>query len=167
MRLTGGRRSGRRFAATTAVAALLVLSVAQGEGAVLTPTWAAAVTTPDAPAAPVTCHDGAMQIVAHEDDDLLFLSPDLLHDVQSGRCVRTVVVTAGDAARGTAYWQARESGSRAAYARMAGVPDVWTTTDAGVAGHPIPLLTLAGDPRVSLAFMRLPDGNRRGTGMQV
>ena len=167
MRLTGGRRSGRRFVATTAVAALLVLSVAQGEGAVLTPTWAAPVTAPAAPAGPVTCHDGAMQIVAHEDDDLLFLSPDLLHDVQAGRCVRTVVVTAGDAARGTAYWQGRELGSQAAYARMAGVPDAWTTTDAGVPGHPIPLLTLTADPRVSIAFMRLPDGNRRGTGMQV
>ena len=37
-----------------------------------------------------------MQIVAHPDDDLLFQSPDLLHDVVGGKCVRTVFVTAGE-----------------------------------------------------------------------
>src|ERR1700694_2302046 len=37
-----------------------------------------------------------LNIVAHEDDDLLFLSPDLLHAIQAGRAVRTVFVTAGD-----------------------------------------------------------------------
>ena len=161
-------RSVRQLAVSAALAALLLLSVAQADGAVLTPTWfAAASTRAMTPVGAVTCQGGAMQVVAHEDDDLLFLSPDLLHDVQDGRCVRTVVVTAGDAARGTAYWQAREAGSRAAYARMAGVPDEWTTTDAGVPGHAVPLLTLTADPRVSLVFLRLPDGNRRGTGMQV
>src|SRR5205085_11614279 len=52
-------------------------------------------------AATAACPSGAtMNIVAHQDDDLLFLSPDLLHDVQSARCVRTVFVTAGDADNG-------------------------------------------------------------------
>ncbi|WP_337973856.1 PIG-L family deacetylase [Cellulomonas sp. NTE-D12] len=162
------RASVGRAVAIVAVAALLVLSAAQGEGAVLAPTWGtSAEAAATVPAGPVSCHDGAMQIVAHEDDDLLFLSPDLLHDIQSGRCVRTVVVTAGDAAQGTAYWKSRERGSQAAYAQMAGVRDAWTTTDAGVQGHPIPLLTLTADPRISIAFLRLPDGNRRGTGMRV
>jgi LmbE family N-acetylglucosaminyl deacetylase len=105
-----------------------------------------------------------MNVVAHEDDDLLFLSPDLLHDVQSSRCVRTVFVTAGDADRGVAYWMGREAGVRAAYARMAGVANAWSTSDAGVSGHPIPLLTLAGRPIVSVAFMRLPDGIQDGSG---
>ena len=105
-----------------------------------------------------------MNVVAHEDDDLLFLSPDLLHDVQSSRCVRTVFVTAGDADRGVDYWIGREAGVRAAYARMAGVANQWSTSDAGVSGHPIPLLTLAGQPTVSVAFMRLPDGIQDGSG---
>src|SRR5436190_970630 len=40
------------------------------------------------------CPAGAtMNIVAHPDDDLLFQSPDVLHDVQSGKCVRTVYVS--------------------------------------------------------------------------
>ena len=110
---------------------------------------------------------GAMQIVAHQDDDLLFQSPDLLHDVAAGRPVRTVFVTAGDAARDRTYWTGRERGSMAAYARMAGVADRWTTSDAGVAGTPIRMHTLVGAPHISLVFMRLPDGNRSGSGMMV
>jgi GlcNAc-PI de-N-acetylase len=72
-----------------------------------------------------------MNIVAHEDDDLLFLSPDLLHDLQAGHTVRTVFITAGDAADQVAggadqqrrYWMAREAGNRAAYAQMSGAPN--------------------------------------------
>ena len=110
---------------------------------------------------------GAMQIVAHQDDDLLFQSPDLLHDVAAGRPVRTVFVTAGDAARDRTYWTGRERGSMAAYARMAGVADTWTSSDAGVPGTPIRMHTLVGAPHVSLVFMRLPDGNRSGSGMMI
>ncbi len=73
-----------------------------------------------------------LNIVAHEDDDLLFLSPDLLHAIQSGRTVRTIIVTAGDAGDGASYWQSRESGSMAAYAQMSGVANSWTQSDAGV-----------------------------------
>ncbi len=105
-----------------------------------------------------------LNIVAHEDDDLLFLSPDLLHAIQAGRNVRTVFLTAGDAGSDAAYWRGRESGMQAAYAQMCGVADAWTQTDAGIAGHPIPVFTLAGHPSVSLAFMRLPDGGFDGSG---
>src|SRR5882757_7338193 len=67
------------------------------------------------------CPLGAtFNVVAHEDDDILFLSPDLLHAVQAGRCVRTVFVTAGDAGAGPGYWQDREAGSKAAYIQMTG-----------------------------------------------
>ena len=31
-------------------------------------------------------------------------------------------------------------------------------------GHPIPLFTLSGKPGISLAYMRLPDGNLNGSG---
>jgi LmbE family N-acetylglucosaminyl deacetylase len=105
-----------------------------------------------------------MNVVAHEDDGLLFLSPDLVHDVQSSRCVHSVFVTAGDAGNGTDYWLGREAGIRAAYARLAGVANAWSTSDAGVSGHPIPLLTLTGRPSVSVAFLRLPDGIQDGSG---
>jgi LmbE family N-acetylglucosaminyl deacetylase len=105
------------------------------------------------------CPSGAtMDIVGHPDDDLLFMSPDMLHDVQAGRCVRTVYVTAGERGGDIDLLLQRESGVKAAYAQMAGVSNSWTTTDAGVAGHPMPLVTLTNRPTVSLVFMRLPEG---------
>lgn len=113
-----------------------------------------------------------MNIVAHEDDDLLFLSPDLLRDIRGGRCVRTVFVTAGDAAErvaGTAdqrsvYWHAREAGSRAAYALMSGAKDSWSQSHVVVRGHRIVMFTLVANPKISLMFLRLPDGNPDGSG---
>ena len=112
-----------------------------------------------------TCSQGAMlNFVAHPDDDLLFLSPDLLHDVQAGRCVRTVFVTAGDSDAGAGRMQLRESAIKSAYAQMAGTANSWTTADAGISGHPMPLVTLAGRPTVSLVFMRLPNAFSDGSG---
>jgi LmbE family N-acetylglucosaminyl deacetylase len=103
-----------------------------------------------------------LNIVAHQDDDLLFLSPDLLHAIQSGRTVRTIFLTAGDA--GSDLWQTREAGVQAAYAQMCGVANSWTQTDADLAEHAIPVFLLADYPSVSVAFMRLPDGNFNGAG---
>jgi len=105
-----------------------------------------------------------LNIVAHEDDDLLFLSPDLLHAIQSGRTVGTIFLCAGDAGKGTAYWKGREAGARAAYAQMCGVANSWTQTDAGISEHPIPIFRLAERPSVFLAFLRIPDGNFDGSG---
>jgi LmbE family N-acetylglucosaminyl deacetylase len=105
-----------------------------------------------------------LTIVAHEDDDLIFISPDLLHAIQAGVTVRTVYVTAGDDGMPASYWKTREEGPRAAYALMAGTANSWKQSDAGVPGHPIPLFTLSGKPNVSLAYMRLPDGNLNGSG---
>ena len=105
-----------------------------------------------------------LTIVAHEDDDLIFISPDLLHAIKAGATVRTVYVTAGDDGMPASYWMTRERGPMAAYALMAGKANSWTKSDAGVPGHPIPLYTLSGSPNISLAYMRLPDGNLQGSG---
>lgn len=78
--------------------------------------------------AAVGCQGGSIYFSAHPDDDLIFMSPDLLHDVQENACVRTVYVTAGDAGLGEAYWRNREVGTRAAYAEMAGVANSWTAS---------------------------------------
>ena len=120
---------------------------------------------PPPPARAMSRTGGALQIVAHQDDDLLFQSPDLVNDFAAGRSVRTVFVTAGDAAKDEAYWSSRERGSLAAYAQMAGVLDVWATSDAAVPGTAIRMQTRVGAPHISIIFMRLPDGNRTGTGM--
>ena len=116
-------------------------------------------------ASAASCPKGAtLNFVAHQDDDLLFQNPKLLQEARSGVCMRTVYVLAGDAGDSDSYWQNREFGARAAYAETMSVADQWTKTDAGIAGHPIPLWTLNGAPHVSLAFMRLPDGNIDGSG---
>ncbi|KAL4800236.1 hypothetical protein BDV19DRAFT_384595 [Aspergillus venezuelensis] len=64
-----------------------------------------------------------LNIVAHQDDDLLFLSPDLLHYIQTNHEVRTVFLSAGDSGREASYWQDREEGVRTAYALMSDSPN--------------------------------------------
>jgi LmbE family N-acetylglucosaminyl deacetylase len=105
-----------------------------------------------------------LNVVAHQDDDLLFLSPDLLNTVRAGGKVMTVYVTAGDAGLADGYWEERESGVQAAYAEIAGVDNVWVQKDAGISGRPVPVYFLTGRESVSLAFMRIPDGAFEGTG---
>jgi LmbE family N-acetylglucosaminyl deacetylase len=105
-----------------------------------------------------------LTVVAHEDDELLFMSPDVLYAIRAGVAVRTVYLTAGDDGMPASYWTTREEGPRAAYALMAGTANSWTQSDAGVPGHPIPLFTLTGNPGISLAYLRLPDGNLNGSG---
>jgi hypothetical protein len=136
---------------STQINALLLLSCLLGLAS-------AAVAEPE-------CNNGAsMNIVAHEDDDLLFLSPDLIHDIQGGRCVRTVFVTAGDANLGLPYSNSRAKGARSAYARMAHVPSAWTISDAFISGHAITIYSLRSYSRISLVFLKLPDGNFGGDG---
>jgi LmbE family N-acetylglucosaminyl deacetylase len=106
----------------------------------------------------------ALQVVAHPDDDLLVMSPDVWRDVRSARCVRTVFVTGGDAGRALEFSTNREAGVQAAYAAMAGVANNWTISDAGLEGRSVRMATLTAAPQVSLVFLRLPDGGGDGVG---
>jgi len=99
---------------------------------------------------PITLANGHMYFVAHEDDDLLFMNPDIQAAIAAGQYVTTVYLTAGACAGQTGYYPTREAGVRAAYARMAGVADAWTVT-----GRPIRQVTLTAQPKVSLVFLRL------------
>jgi LmbE family N-acetylglucosaminyl deacetylase len=123
--------------------------------------FTAAVATADAAGA---CTQGAMYVAAHEDDTLLFQSPSILRDVQSGRCVRTVFLTAGDAGKTSPYWEGREVGAEAGYAAMAGVANQWTGSQIVANGHSLQLETLDGQPGISIVYMRLPDGGESGEG---
>jgi LmbE family N-acetylglucosaminyl deacetylase len=113
-----------------------------------------------------SCTSPALYVVAHEDDSLLFQSPSVLQDIQSGRCVRTVFLTAGDAGRVQSYWSGREDGVEAAYAQMAGVSNQWTGSQVTANGHSIHLETLTARPGISLLYMRLPDGGTNGDGYE-
>lgn len=105
-----------------------------------------------------------MVVVAHPDDDLLFLNPDLLKDVRIGRCVRSIFLTSGDAGGAVSWAAQREAGVQATYASMAGVANSWTISTAQMSGHTIRLATLDALPQISMAFLRLPDGNFTGGG---
>ena len=113
-----------------------------------------------APAAQAaTCTSSTMYVSAHQDDALLFMSPDLLRDASApGACVQTVFVTAGDAGRAESYWSSREAGTRAAYATMLGVANAWVDDVRTVAGRAVRVSTLAADDGISLVFLRLPEG---------
>ena len=83
----------------------------------------------------------ALQIVAHQDDDLYFINPAVSGSIARADSTWTVYVTAGDASRRlpqppggstacdfvTYHWQCRELGMQAAYAAMAGVANSWVS----------------------------------------
>jgi LmbE family N-acetylglucosaminyl deacetylase len=107
-----------------------------------------------------------MNIVAHQDDDLLFMNPDLTQSIKAGDCIRTIYVTAGDGGQGQFYWLSREQGSEAAYSHMIGLtnPD-WIQRIVQVANHEyITVANPKGNKSISLIFMHLPDGDIQGQG---
>ncbi len=108
-------------------------------------------------------------VVAHEDDDTLFMNPDLYNEIEAGDCVRTIYVTAGNAGIiSDFYWLSREEGAEAAYSYMTGNNDVWVQRIVELA--PNEYVTIANpksDGKVSLIFMHLPDGNLKGQGFST
>ena len=101
-------------------------------------------------------------VVAHEDDDLLFMNPDLSNAIRLKHCVLTTFLTAGNDNKqgqaGLTYMKQREAGIRLAYANMAGQPNSWIEGRFYVNGRSVKAFALAGDLRVLLMFFRLPDG---------
>lgn len=109
----------------------------------------------------VASASGTLAVVAHQDDDLLFMNPDIAADVQAGKNVTVLYTTAGDvpfiAARQLGdqeYVSLRQNGVRAAYAKALNVPNLWDWTPISVEGREIPANTLHGT-RLRLAFMGL------------
>lgn len=102
-------------------------------------------------------------IIAHSDDDLLFINPDIQPAILSGCPVRTIVLTA-DEFNGTGNMTREQlsaelhKGQRNAYAALAGVPSTWTRTAMVVAGKTVEVNTLDGKPTVQLVYLNLPDG---------
>lgn len=110
---------------------------------------------------PVLLQNGSMAIVAHTDDDLLFMNPDIANSISNGEVATTVFVTAGDAGREDWYWQGRETGIKAAYAVMAGTDD-WVDETVSIVQNDtqfdVVSSYLSSAPEVRLYFLRIPDG---------
>ncbi|MFJ9950992.1 PIG-L family deacetylase [Kitasatospora sp. NPDC091207] len=106
-----------------------------------------------------------LQIVAHQDDDILFMNPDLSREYASPSV--TVYLTAGETADPRfadpcAYAASRDAGARAARARTAGVAaPTWTTTPLRLStGRTVELDTLDQAPQVKLVFFELHSSGR-------
>ena len=124
------------------------------------PTTSAAPTVPASPAAQACAGDTVLTVWAHPDDDIIFGNPTISDAIAAGECVRTVFLTAGDAGKGLDYTHSRELGILRAYNHMRGVDGLWdsavVTLDSGLR---MERLTPQNDPRLSVMFVRLPDGN--------
>lgn len=107
-----------------------------------------------------------MTIVAHQDDDLLFMNPDIQRSIETDACMRTVYVTAGDSGMGDYYWLGREKGSIAAYSQMAKIPvNAWQQKTVKLTHSAYAVIATPKHNRdISLIFLRLPDGGLQGEG---
>lgn len=125
-----------------------------------TPTPTPAPVVPASPAAQPCDGDTVLTIWAHPDDDIIFGNPSISDALAAGECVRTIFLTAGDAGRGLGYVNSRELGILRAYNHMRGADGFWDSTALTLTGGlRVERLSPQGDPRVSVMFARLPDGN--------
>ena len=125
---------------------------------------------------------GTMQIIAHQDDDILFMNPDLRNSVQAGVPSTTVYVTAGEASGGGCdqylncvqtreqFAASRQEGARAGYASMMNVgfqsftdinsfpKDIdndWTRSLCVIEGEYVEVDQLNAAPQVQLVFLNI------------
>ncbi|MDQ1137635.1 LmbE family N-acetylglucosaminyl deacetylase [Microbacterium sp. SORGH_AS 1204] len=105
-------------------------------------------------------------IWAHYDDDLLFGTPTIDRAIRRGGSVRNLFLTASDAGTGMSpYVAGRERGIRAAYDVMRGSSTAWSDRETVLTnGVAVTTTSPDDDPRITLAFLRLPDGGLTGGG---
>lgn len=116
----------------------------------------------NAAAASISCATSELNIVAHHDDDILFMNPDIQDSILQKRCVETVYLTSGEW-NGTSslsreqYSASRIAGTRAAYATMANVANTWSRTANVINGYNIEVATLTGAPNIKLLYLNIHD----------
>lgn len=102
---------------------------------------------------------------AHFDDDLIFGSPALPQELDAGHCLRTFFATGSDAGRGAEYGVGREVGIRVAYDQLRGRSGPWTDDTVTLrSGLTVTATWPSDDRRITLFFLRLPDGGLDGRG---
>jgi len=102
-----------------------------------------------------------LTIVAHQDDDLLFMQPDLADLADRRERLTNVYVTAGNATGGVEISDKRNAGLMEAYAEAAGVDSAWACGEIDLADHAAEHCRLGGAP-ISLVFLGYPDGGKQG-----
>ncbi|WP_406365033.1 PIG-L family deacetylase [Streptomyces sp. NBC_01546] len=155
--------------ATLTVGAAGVTTWAYGYGTAQEPT------APEAAFRPSVTEGTVLQVVAHPDDDLFFMNPDLSRSISTGVKVATVYLTSGESdgrneahsphledpagpADHAAYAEARQNGIRAAYAQMAtgSRTSAWQRRSIPTAGGgSAEVDVLVARPEVNLVWMQL------------
>ncbi|MEO7093769.1 MAG: PIG-L family deacetylase, partial [Polyangiales bacterium] len=106
-----------------------------------------------------------LTVVAHQDDDLLFMQPDLTDLVEDRAGLINVYVTAGNGRetnnRALEAASRRYDGLLAAYAQAAGLVPDWVCGVIEIAGHSAEHCRLDG-ANLSLVFLGYPDGGKEG-----
>ncbi len=112
---------------------------------------------------PAGCSAGTLvTVVAHLDDDLLFVNPGIADKLRAGWCIVTVHLIGGADNSKFDYVLTRERAIRRTYARMAGVRNAWTESTVSIAGKPVHRMVLDAMPHVALYELRLPGAQVRG-----
>ncbi|MER6776255.1 MULTISPECIES: PIG-L family deacetylase [unclassified Streptomyces] len=166
------------LASRTRLAALLA-AVSVGVAGVTTWAYGYGSERPQAAAEaafrPSVTEGSTLQVVAHPDDDLFFMNPDLSRSISTGIKVTTVYLTSGESdgrneahsphlddaagpADRAAYAEARQNGIRGAYAQMAtgDRTSVWQRKSIPTAGGgSAEVDVLVARPEVNLVWMQL------------
>lgn len=107
--------------------------------------------------APLASADRIMIVVAHQDDNIMVMVPDLVSALRAGKAVQTVFVTSGDAGfTCDAYTQGREQGAKLAIARLLNVESRWTEQERSVNGKRVRFSALANSA-ISFVHIGLPN----------
>lgn len=103
-----------------------------------------------------------VQVVAHPDDDILFMNPDLSAGIQRREPTASIYLTGGesDVPDPQRYVTQRQDGTRAAFARMAGVADDWQRGTVPLPGNrQVEVDRLKTRPEIRLVFLNMPEDN--------
>lgn len=109
----------------------------------------------------MTAPEPELVVVAHQDDDLLFMQPDLFDVVSQHRPIVVVYVTAGDGSYGIEFARSRQVAAKYAYGTVAGSQQ-WACDWTDIASHTAWRCRLADQP-VTLLFLGYPDGGPGGS----
>ena len=123
-------------------------------------------------ASPQDTYPVYMQVVAHPDDELFFMNPDIDRSINTDLPAITVYLTAGEltgnGATPAERARNRQRGLQNAYAEMAGVADAddatqleWGGVAFPLAGRLVELYHLRARGDIQLLFLNLPDGQLR------
>lgn len=107
-----------------------------------------------------------LQVAAHPDDDILFMNPDLATGIHNRHSTVGIYLTGGesDLPNPAEYAAQRQEGTRASYARMAGVRNDWTRGTLPIAARLVEVNELRARPEIMLVFLNLPEDNNPTAG---